>query len=69
MSRGSGMRAARVTELRQRRGQTQADLADQVGISRAALNRLERGRADPHLSTLRALAQSLGVPVGDLVDD
>ena len=33
------------------------------------INRIERGHADPHLSTVRALSQALGVPLADLVDE
>lgn len=67
--KGSGLRAESVTALRSSRGLSQADLADRVGVSRQQINRIERGHADPHLSTVRALSQALGVPLADLVDE
>jgi putative transcriptional regulator len=67
--KGSGLRAESVTALRASRGLSQADLASAVGVSRQQINRIERGHADPHLSTVRALSQALGVPLADLVDE
>jgi DNA-binding XRE family transcriptional regulator len=69
VSRGHGLRSSVVAELRRRRGLSQADLAARVGIDRVSLARLEAGSTDPHLSTARALAQSLGVALSEIVDD
>ena len=57
----------RLRELRERKGMTQAALANEAGVSRAYLSRLEMGRHDPPLSTLRRLAKALGVSVASLV--
>ena len=61
--------AARVRHLRRRAGLTQAELADAAGISRATLARIEAEHVDPAASTLRGLAQALGVTVNDLFGD
>ena len=69
MSRGHGLRAAHVADLRRRGGLSQAALAQRIGIDRVTLARIESGHTDPHLSTVRALAQSLGVPIAEITDD
>jgi transcriptional regulator with XRE-family HTH domain len=53
---------------RERRLLTQRELAELVGISEGAINRVERGVHRPRLSTIRKLAIALGVAVDDLVD-
>jgi transcriptional regulator with XRE-family HTH domain len=60
--------AERLQQLRKRRNLTQAQLADQAGISRGYLARLETARQDPTLTTLEALAKALGVRVSRLLD-
>jgi transcriptional regulator with XRE-family HTH domain len=60
--------AERLQQLRKRRNLTQAQLADQAGISRGYLARLETARQDPTLTTLEALAKALGVKVSRLLD-
>jgi transcriptional regulator with XRE-family HTH domain len=60
--------AIRIKSLRERRGMTQAQLAEKAGVSRTYLARLETARQDPTLSTLEKLAKALGVKVGRLVE-
>jgi transcriptional regulator with XRE-family HTH domain len=57
----------RLKQLREARGLTQAKLADQAGITRAYLARLEMGRHDPPLSRVRRLAKELKVPLAELL--
>jgi len=52
-----------VRERRQLQGWSQDQLAKQVGVSRQALNSLERGHAQPSLETALALAAVLGTSV------
>lgn len=40
-------------------GLTQANLAESAGISTTALNNIERGSADPKVSTLAAIQRAL----------
>lgn len=46
----------------------QQEIADKVGISRSALNKIMNGRVDPRLSTVQALADVLGVSLVDLTE-
>ena len=59
-----GMEIA-VVVMRARRasGMTQAELATVSGVGLAAIRRLERGEADPRISTLRRIARASGVPI------
>jgi transcriptional regulator with XRE-family HTH domain len=53
--------AARLRELREQKGMTQAELAEKVGVSSDAVARWERGIREPAWSNLTALADALGV--------
>jgi transcriptional regulator with XRE-family HTH domain len=57
----------KVRALRDRRAMTQEVLAQKAGISRGYLARVETGRHEPTLTTLRKLAKALGVPVSELL--
>jgi transcriptional regulator with XRE-family HTH domain len=46
---------------RKAKGQTQSELADEAGLSRATIAQIEAGDADPKLSTISELAQALDV--------
>jgi len=47
---------------------TQEQLAKKAGISAAALVRIENNQADPHVSTIRKLADALGVEPRSLLE-
>ena len=54
-------------EIRLRRGLSQADLSAVTGVAEFTISEIESGkRANPRPSTLRKLAQALGVEVADL---
>ena len=53
--------------LRQGRFLTQGELAERSGLTVATISRLENGRRRPHLSTVRRLAEALGVRPEKLV--
>jgi transcriptional regulator with XRE-family HTH domain len=57
----------RVRRLRQERGMTLAQVAGQ-DFTRAFLNQVEMGRAQPSTRLLRVIASRLGAPVDYLVD-
>ena len=59
--------AMRLKKLRAMRGLSQQALADQVGVSREYIARLEGGKHDPPLSTIEKLAKNLRVKIQDLV--
>jgi transcriptional regulator with XRE-family HTH domain len=55
-------------KLRLERGLSLRTLGVMAGIHAVSLGRLEGGKFDPRLSTLRKLAQALEVSVCDLID-
>ncbi len=59
--------AENVARLRLDRRLTQAALAEKAGLSRVALGKIERGVVVPRSGTLTALAETLEVPIWDLV--
>jgi transcriptional regulator with XRE-family HTH domain len=64
----AGAFGQRVRELRDREGLTQDRLAKLSGMQSSAVGRFERGKHDPRLSTVLAIAQGLGVSPGELLD-
>ena len=59
----------RLKDLRIRRALTQRELADRAGISSNALNKIELNKAEPHMSTLRKLANALNIDPSQLIGD
>jgi transcriptional regulator with XRE-family HTH domain len=60
--------ASAVKDRRERMGMTLRVLASRSGISSSMISEIERGAKSPTISTLSALAQALGVPIGSLVE-
>jgi len=58
-----------VAEIRRARGMTQAELAEQGGLSRHWLAKLERGRSTPVLDHFLRLLRRLGATVTITFDD
>jgi transcriptional regulator with XRE-family HTH domain len=56
----------RIKLLRQRRNMSQAELAEQSGLSQPFISRLERGESEVTSENLRAIADALGVSVSEL---
>jgi transcriptional regulator with XRE-family HTH domain len=59
----------RVRRLRNELALTQAELAEQVGITVTTLARIERNEAQPRPKTRRRLAEALGVSPRELLQD
>ena len=57
----------RLKELRRLRALSQQELAEESGVGRATISRIERGETGAHGRTLRRLAAALGVDVAELV--
>lgn len=58
--------------LRRRRGQRalrQGDLAELAGIGKNTVNRFETNHTEPHMTTIRTLADALGVDPRELLED
>jgi transcriptional regulator with XRE-family HTH domain len=60
---GSNLRAAR-----KKLKLTQEQVAERSGVHPTEVSRIEAGKRDPQVSTLRKLAAALEVPPGDLLD-
>lgn len=54
-----------VRRLRKERGWTQRELADEAGTTQYTVSEIELGHRDPHPTTLRKLAEALGVSVAE----
>jgi transcriptional regulator with XRE-family HTH domain len=63
------MRLTRLRELRQRAFLTQVELGERAGMSEATVNRLESGKHEARISTVRKLAAALGVEPRELVGE
>ena len=57
----------RLRAVRAHRGRTLTDVAEQTGISKSTLSRLESGQRRPSLELLLPLAEAYRVPLDDLV--
>ena len=58
---------ARLRRVREQRGLTLTQVAEQAGLSKSTLSRLETGQRRPSLELLLPLAQVYRVPIDDLV--
>jgi ribosome-binding protein aMBF1 (putative translation factor) len=58
---------ARLRKAREAAGLSQADLARLVKIPQPRMPRLEQGRTDVRLSTIRRFAKALGISLTDLL--
>jgi transcriptional regulator with XRE-family HTH domain len=59
----------RVRELREQRGLSQEQLAERAGLHWTYVSGIERGRRNPGLNTLGALAKALGVTLWEFLRD
>jgi transcriptional regulator with XRE-family HTH domain len=64
--RTASRKPLRLRGLREQRGFSQYDLAQQSGVGRSTIAALETGERGAHPSTTRALARALGVTVPEL---
>jgi ribosome-binding protein aMBF1 (putative translation factor) len=55
--------AMQVIALREKRGLTQAELAEQCGVDQGDISRIERGETSPTTRTLHRIAVALGADV------
>jgi transcriptional regulator with XRE-family HTH domain len=56
-----------VRDFRDQRGLSQAQLAKMIGVSQPRIAEIERGEANPRLSTIAKLAKALDVSVPELL--
>jgi transcriptional regulator with XRE-family HTH domain len=67
--RTASRKPLRLRELREERGFSQYNLAQESGVGRSTIAALEAGERGAHPSTMRALARALRVTVPDLYRD
>jgi len=60
------MVGARIKELRNRKGFTQEQLSEKMGINPKYLSSIERGNENPTLNTLIKLSEALEVDSGEI---
>jgi transcriptional regulator with XRE-family HTH domain len=59
----------KIKQARKKKGITQKQLGDKLGVSQAAIGQFENNKSNPKLETVRRIASAMGVPIGELVDD
>ena len=59
----------RLRQIRTRQKMSYRKLAKASGVALSAIYGFERGKGDPQLSTLKALAKALGVSVAELIGE
>ena len=57
-----------IKQLREKRNMTQAELAEQIGVSSKTISKWERAKGLPDISLLQPLAKALGVSVIELMN-
>ena len=58
---------ARIEAARKKKGMTQEELADRVGVSQAMINFIEKGKKKPSLETTLAIANEFDTTVESLL--
>jgi transcriptional regulator with XRE-family HTH domain len=66
---GSGPFGPRLAQLRERRGWSQAQLAESSGLDVGTIEQIEREQLSPQLFELRQLASGLDLQVSELFED
>ena len=59
---------AAIQQIRQKQNMTQAELAQQIGVSSKTISKWETGKGLPDISLLQPLAQALGLSVMELLE-
>lgn len=59
----------RIKFIRNRKGMTQEELANEVGVDRSLISKLETGESEGSLSTLRKIADVLEVALAELLGE
>ena len=54
-------------QIRTQKGMTQGDIVRALGVSRSFVSNIENGKTNPTLSTIKRIADALGVSVDQLL--
>ncbi len=57
----------RIHDLRTQQGWSQMELARRSGVSNRVISKIESGRSEPRLTTLRRLARAFNIPVDMMI--
>lgn len=57
-----------IKEIRRRKGLTQTQLANLIGVQRAVISKYESGMIEPPIKTLQKIANALGISTYALLD-
>ena len=60
---------ARIKEIREKAGMTQAKLSERSGISQEHISRIENGKFTPNLSTIASIANALNLTLNELLKE
>ena len=60
--------SATIKQLREKRGLTQSDLAEKIGVSSKTISKWETAKGLPDITLLQPLAQALGISVIELMN-
>lgn len=58
----------KIRRVRTAQGLTLHQVAQKVGLTRAAISQIERDRSNPSIGSLKAIADALGITMGSLFD-
>ncbi len=58
---------SRIRLLRRKRGWTQVEMADALGIDRSYLSEIETGKKDPSLTILKTIADGFELTLSELL--
>lgn len=62
------VKLGRLRTVRDRAAMTQRELGTKAGVSYVQISRIENGEVEPRPSTIRRLAQALGVEPAELME-
>ena len=61
------MQGTNIKAVRLKRGMSQQELADAIGVTKSTISKYEKGQREPKYNVLRAIAAALGVDWTDLI--
>lgn len=63
--KGGENMSSKITELREQRGWSQAELAQRLKVTRSHINKIEKGKANASIPLLERIAKEFGVSIKD----
>lgn len=57
-----------IKRIRLSKGLTQVELGDLCGSEKSSINRIESGRTNPTVTTIKKIAEQLGVSISDIFE-